>query len=36
MVARIRRRHHEAAIPDAQQRTLGFSGLSRRERGGAV
>jgi hypothetical protein len=36
MVARIRRRHHEAAVPDAQQATLGFSGLSGTERGGAV
>jgi hypothetical protein len=36
MVHRIRRRHHKAAIPEAQQGTLGFSGLSGTERGGAV
>ena len=28
MVARVRRRHQEAAIPHSQQGTLGFSGLS--------
>jgi DNA invertase Pin-like site-specific DNA recombinase len=28
MVARVRRRQHEAAIPNSQQGTLGFSGLS--------
>ena len=36
MVARIRRRHHEAAILDTEQGTLGFPGLSGTERGGAV
>jgi DNA invertase Pin-like site-specific DNA recombinase len=36
MVARVRCRHQAAAIPDSQQGTLGFSGLSGTERDGAV
>jgi DNA invertase Pin-like site-specific DNA recombinase len=36
LVARVRRRTHEVAIPTSQQETLGFSGDSTTSRGGAV
>jgi len=36
LVARIRGHKQEVAIPSSQQGTLGFSGLSTTERGGAV